>query len=145
MGTNVFLLRAWHFGLLFVCLAILTFSIDCMELRNAPESFESCFVEVSQTEVLDTNNARLCCILFHDGESEFNRKMEYNINESVPAHLSDIGFYKVNVVDNRQISADYRISGVPSLLVLKDGQEMNRILGVVSTSNLQQIFNKINP
>ncbi len=36
---------------------------------------------------------------------------------------------KVNVDEQPQLAGNYNVMGVPTLLVIKDGQEMNRIVG----------------
>lgn len=144
MKKDVFSLKAWHFCLLFLCLLVLIFVWDTVEYRNSPEEFDSCFVEVDRIPANEAGND-FYCILFHDGESDLNRKMEYNFSEYAFSHLPDAHLYKVNIAANRQLISDYRISGVPSLLVFRDGEEADRIMGVVSTSTIQRIFNRINP
>lgn len=143
MEKNVFSLKAWHFCLLCVCLMTLTLAIE--KYDSSPEHFESCFVEMNKMDQVNTTEANLCCVLFHDGESELNKKMEYNINELVNTLPTDANFYKVNISENQEACSEYRISGVPSLLVFQNGQEKNRVIGIVSTSNLQKIFNNIKP
>jgi len=145
MKKNVFSLKAWHFGVLCLCLTALIWTIDMAGLKKSPESFDSCFVEVNDVGFAEATDANVYCILFHDGESSINRKMEYNFSEFATAHLSDVHFYKVDVTNNAQACVDYRIVGVPSLLVFKEGQETDRFIGVVSASNFRKVFNKINP
>jgi thioredoxin 1 len=36
---------------------------------------------------------------------------------------------KVNVDDNPQLSSQYSVSGIPTMLVFKNGKEVNRIVG----------------
>jgi thioredoxin 1 len=36
---------------------------------------------------------------------------------------------KVNVDDNQQLAGKYNVMGVPTLIVLKNGEEVNRIVG----------------
>ena len=45
---------------------------------------------------------------------------------------------KVDVDHNRQVAVDFRIQGIPSLLIFKGGKEVDRIVGAVPKSMIAQ-------
>lgn len=49
---------------------------------------------------------------------------------------------KVNVDNGRVKSAEFGISSIPALLVFKDGQVVERMVGLHSKSQLSEIINK---
>ncbi len=57
-------------------------------------------------------------------------------------HTTDMKFYKLNTDENPDIAGEYRISGIPCLLVFKDGKEVDRIVGVVSERNITTMLEK---
>ena len=48
---------------------------------------------------------------------------------------------KVNVDENRTLSAQYGIQSIPTVLFFKNGQEVQRVVGVQSKAYLEQIIN----
>ena len=49
---------------------------------------------------------------------------------------------KIDVDKNPQVANAYKIQGVPTLIIFKDGQIKWRQSGVVSAQNLQQLINQ---
>ena len=49
---------------------------------------------------------------------------------------------KIDVDKNPQVASAYKIQGVPTLIIFKDGQIKWRQSGVVSAQNLQQLINQ---
>lgn len=53
-------------------------------------------------------------------------------------------FGKVNVDDNRELAMKYGIQSIPTILILKDGVEVERIMGAMDeasfTSKLQSVI-----
>jgi len=49
---------------------------------------------------------------------------------------------KIDVDKNPQIASSFKIQGVPTLILFKNGQILWRQSGVVSANNLQQIINQ---
>ncbi len=47
---------------------------------------------------------------------------------------------KVNTDDNTQIAVNYKIMGVPSLLLYKDGEVIDRIVGVVPKEKIAELL-----
>ena len=50
---------------------------------------------------------------------------------------------KLNVDDHPQVAAQFRIMNIPTLLLVKDGQEVDRIVGVVPKEELARRIDKI--
>ena len=50
---------------------------------------------------------------------------------------------KLNVDNNQNIAVRYNVQGIPSLLIFKDGQEVDRIVGAVSPQAIQAKLDKI--
>lgn len=59
------------------------------------------------------------------------------ILDEVASELGDrVKFVKLNTDDNIDTAKDYAISGLPSLLVFKDGVAVERLVGLMSKSAL---------
>jgi thioredoxin 1 len=54
-----------------------------------------------------------------------------------------IKFVKLNTDENQKTAMDYQIMAIPSLLVFKDGKEVDRIVGFVPQEQLEADLNKI--
>ena len=64
------------------------------------------------------------------------RKLSPVLDE-VAGELGDrVKFVKINTDDNLDTARDYAISGLPSLLIFKNGVAVERIVGLVSKSTL---------
>ena len=50
---------------------------------------------------------------------------------------------KLNVDDNQNIAVRYNVQGIPTLLIFKDGQEVDRIVGAVPPQAIQAKLDKI--
>jgi thioredoxin 1 len=56
---------------------------------------------------------------------------------------SKIKFVKLNTDENQKIAMDYQIMAIPSLLIFKDGQEVDRIVGFIPQEQLEANLQKI--
>lgn len=54
-----------------------------------------------------------------------------------------IKFVKLNTDENQKTAMDYQIMAIPSLLIFKDGQEVDRIVGFVPQEQLEADLQKI--
>jgi len=55
----------------------------------------------------------------------------------------NIKFVKLNTDENQKTAMDYQIMAIPSLLIFKDGQEVDRIVGFVPQEQLEADLQKI--
>jgi thioredoxin 1 len=46
---------------------------------------------------------------------------------------------KVNIEDNQELAAEYKINMLPTLVVFKDGKEINRVTGIQSKAQLASL------
>jgi thioredoxin 1 len=47
---------------------------------------------------------------------------------------------KVNSAENREICREHRVFGLPTYLLLRDGEELERLSGEVSKSDIERAF-----
>lgn len=61
------------------------------------------------------------------------------ILEEVAQEMSDrLTVYKLNTDENQQTAMNYRVMSIPTLIVFKGGQEVDRIVGALPKDALQQ-------
>lgn len=134
-----FRLKKWHFGAAFAVLVLLTNIIAYISLKkNVSNGSE--ITEIDGNMGSETN-----FVLFYAEESETCNIMEHNlykVAQSV-ADTSATRFNKINITKHPELCDKHMISGIPSILIFKNGQEVNRIVGVVSESNLKFIYRKV--
>jgi thioredoxin 1 len=64
------------------------------------------------------------------------------VEELSEGYSGRVKFGKVNVDENREISARYGIRGIPSLLLFKDGQVLEQMVGVHSKQEIVDMVEK---
>jgi thioredoxin 1 len=52
------------------------------------------------------------------------------------------GVYKMNVDENPQVPNQFGIRGIPTLILFKNGQEQERIVGAVSREAIAKVIDK---
>ncbi len=60
-----------------------------------------------------------------------------------PAYEGKVKFLKVNVDENQSSAAKYSIMSIPTLIIFKDGQPVDQVIGLTSESNLKAILDKV--
>ena len=66
-------------------------------------------------------------------------KMFSPVVEAVATENEDIKVVKVNVDDAQDLAIQYQVMSIPTIVVIKDGQEVNRTVGVVSKSQIEEM------
>lgn len=61
------------------------------------------------------------------------------IVEQVANENDNIKVVKINVDNAQDIAMDYGVMSIPTLIVIKDGKESNRVVGLVSKSEIERI------
>lgn len=141
---KTFKLQAWHFGLMLIILSIVTNIMGTWAVNSIPGNVEdSRFVELNDKTFDEAIRTGTGFVLFYKENSELCDKMEYNLNRLPVDDRGKINYYKVNITEFAALEAEYRISGVPSILIFKEGKERERILGVIPESNLKIIYNRV--
>lgn len=66
-------------------------------------------------------------------------KMLSPIVEEVAAENEDIKVVKIDIDKEQNIAVQYEIMSIPTLVVIKDGQEVNRSVGVIGKSDILEL------
>lgn len=61
------------------------------------------------------------------------------IVEAFAAENEDIKVVKVNVDDSEDLAIKYNAMSIPTTVVIKNGKEVNRAVGIISKSNLAEL------
>ncbi len=64
------------------------------------------------------------------------RKLSPILDEVATEFSGRVKFVKVNTDENLQTAKNYSISGLPSLLVFKDGKAVERLVGLMPKSSI---------
>ncbi|MBI5148097.1 thioredoxin [Candidatus Pacearchaeota archaeon] len=64
------------------------------------------------------------------------------VDELAQTYAGKISFFKINVDDNKASSAKFRVMGIPTLLIFKNGQLVDRNVGASSFDILQERLKK---
>jgi len=62
--------------------------------------------------------------------------------EEISDKMKKIKFGKVNIDDSRDISEEFAVMSVPTLIVFKDGKEVDRIVGSLPSDVLEERLSK---
>lgn len=89
------------------------------------ETFEAEVLRSEQTVIVDFN-ADWCgpC------------KMLGPVLEEVSEKLTDVKFVSVNIDDEDLLAEDYEVFSIPCLVVFKNGEEVNRSVGLISAGEI---------
>lgn len=138
-----FRLRTWHFVLAFLILVIFINVIGKVDFNDTPEIKNSYLIELENHSFSDSiSNNGICYVLFYTENSKFCNKMEHNINQ-IKEDINGARLYKVNIDNNINHGMSQNVLSVPTILIYKDGQEVDRIMGLVPVSNLKMINKRI--
>lgn len=67
-------------------------------------------------------------------------KMLAPVLEAVSEDMPNAGFYGIDVDDNFVLAQEYRVSSIPCLVVLKNGQEVGRTIGFQPQPSLHKFL-----
>lgn len=70
------------------------------------------------------------------------RKLSPLIEEISDEFTDKVKFVKINVQDNTQTAQEYSVSGLPCILIFKDGQPVERMAGMFPKSKITSNINK---
>jgi len=63
-------------------------------------------------------------------------KMISPIVEEIAEERPDVAVGKINVDESGEIAARYGVMSIPTLIIFKDGEEVNRIVGLQPKANI---------
>ncbi len=66
-------------------------------------------------------------------------KMLSKVIEEFRAENDNIKIVKVNIDENEKLATDYNIMSIPTLVVIKNGEEINRSVGLINKSQVEQL------
>ena len=137
-----FRFKTWHFVLLFVLFFILVNIMGLISINGNSYSIENEIAQIEEIYDLSEieNSTEIVSIIFYKEDSNICGKMMHNINQLTSRNSK---FYRSEVTKNSELYKRYNISGVPCTLILKNGEEISRIMGLVPTSNLEIIYSRI--
>lgn len=137
-----FRFKTWHFVLLFVLFCILVNIIGLISINGNSYSIENEIAQIEEIYDLSEieNSTEIVSIIFYKEDSNICGKMMHNINQLTNKNSK---FYRSEVNKNSELYKKHNISGVPCTLILKNGEEISRIMGLVPTSNLEIIYSRI--
>ena len=69
-------------------------------------------------------------------------KMMGPVVEEIAEEHSDVKVVKINVDNAEDIAIKYQIMSIPTLVVVKDGQEVNRSIGLISKEKIEEVIEK---
>ena len=64
------------------------------------------------------------------------------VEKVAEAHSGRAKFVKLNTDDNPNVAGQYQVSGIPCLILFKDGKAVDRIVGYVSDSAINSMLSK---
>ena len=99
-------------------------------IKITAENIKKEVLEESKTVVIDFN-ADWCgpC------------KMLAPVLEEIAKENTNTKFVKINVDDAQDLAMEYIVMSIPTLVVIKNGKEVNRVVGLVNKSELMGIIN----
>ena len=64
------------------------------------------------------------------------------VEELAAEYKGKIKFGKLNIDENEKTPAEYKVMGIPTLLLFKNGQPIDRIVGAVSKQRIKEKLEK---
>jgi thioredoxin 1 len=61
----------------------------------------------------------------------------------VSEQFTDFAFYKANVDDNRDLTKQHEITGIPAIVIFKNGQVHTKLTGIQTETQLREVLQKI--
>jgi len=99
-------------------------------------------VEISAKEFDEVVNEKKITLIDFYAEWCMPCLMLAPVFEELAAKLKEIKFVKVNVDENRELSSKFNISSIPCIVILKNGEEINRINGSLPEEVLEEKIRK---
>ncbi|MDQ7782384.1 MAG: thioredoxin [Desulfomonilaceae bacterium] len=65
------------------------------------------------------------------------------VEELAGEYVGKVKVAKLNVDDNKQTPTKYGVRGIPTLMLFKDGQVVDQIVGAVPKSRIKEILDKV--
>lgn len=142
---NKIQLKAWHFIAAIFLFSILLNIVEGYNSKQKPDNYsDNYLVELENEDLSNSPILENCYMLFHINGSEYCDRMVRNFNNFMQDKQDGSDFFTVNLDKYPELYTEFNISGVPSILIFKNGEEVKRILGVIPEHNLEKIYNIMN-
>ena len=69
-------------------------------------------------------------------------RMQSPVVDALSEQMPDVAFYKMDVDENPATPQQFRIMSIPNLMIKKDGQVVDQLIGYHSTDQLKQVLNQ---
>lgn len=60
------------------------------------------------------------------------------IVEELAKEMKDVKFVKINLDDNQELARKYNVKSIPCLLIFKDGEAVDRVVGAQPRENIER-------
>lgn len=71
-------------------------------------------------------------------------RIQAPILEKASGDLPEVGFFKVDVDQNKDLAQAYSVQAIPTLLISKDGKVVQRLVGVHNQKQLVEALSDLN-
>lgn len=136
--------RPLHFIAVFVMIAVACYFAGEFHRSGKVKRFskESSLIEIDSASFGSHIKDCVCVVLFYTPHSTLCLEMEDKLNE-LKSKTGGMHFYKFNVESCESIADCYNVSGVPNMLIFREGKEEKRIMGVIPFSNMEMIYHRM--
>lgn len=62
--------------------------------------------------------------------------------EEISKERTDVTITKLNVDDNQEIALEYGVQSIPTMLLFKNGEIVNKLIGALPKEKINQFLNK---
>ncbi len=142
MGNQqTFYLKPWHFLSAILLFTLVMGVLTGKNVRNIPLLVEGDSLLTELNEI-DFDKEGTTFLYFYRKDSQLCQKMRYNIEQLDAKNLQGVNFYAMDIEENMDYFYKYNISGIPNLLIFNGNTEAKRVMGIVSTGNLEKIVER---
>lgn len=140
-NQQTFYLKPWHFLSAILLFTLLMGILTGKDVRNIPLLMEEDSLLTELNEI-DFEKEGTTFLYFYRKDSQLCQKMRYNIEQLDAKNLQGVHFYAMDIEENIEYFYKYNISGIPNLLIFNGDTEAKRVMGIVSTGNLEKIVDR---
>ncbi len=127
-----------------IAVVVILFMRSYNKMKNAPAVADSELIEhlTAQNFAHKTKNGVVLVDFWADWCMPC-KMMAPILNEVAAATDGTASIYKLNVDEQQQIAAQYGIRSIPTMILFKDGKEVERIIGVKSKEAVLASIRKV--
>ena len=135
-----------RFPLLIFVLAVLVTS--CMSRRaretpTAPATNTTSVVQITQENYDEVvRSQKVVLLLFWAPWSAPDRAIAPTIDAIAKDYSGRVKTGKINVDENPELSTKFNIKAIPTIVVLKDGSEQERVVGLIPKKRISDLLDK---